>query len=41
VDKITGTNRHYAGTLLGVATRLGFPDNYLDEIRQAAAALGR
>ena len=34
-DKITGTNKEYAESLLGVATRLGFPDSYLDQIRQA------
>ena len=34
-DKVTGTNRKYAESLLDVATRLGFPDSYLDQIRQA------
>ncbi len=34
-DKVTGTNREYAESLLDVATRLGLPDSYLDEIRQA------
>jgi hypothetical protein len=34
-DKVTGANRKYAEALLDVATRLGFPDAYLDQIRQA------
>ncbi len=34
-DRVTGANREYAESLLSVATRLGFPDSYLDEIRQA------
>ncbi len=34
-DKVTGTNRDSAESLLDVATRLGFPDAYLDPIRQA------
>ncbi len=34
-DKVTGTNKEYAESLLDVATRLGLPDSYLDEIRQA------
>ncbi len=34
-DKVTGTNREYAESLLDVATRMGFPDSYLDQIRQA------
>ena len=33
--KVVGTNRDYAGSLLQVASRLGLPDTYLDEIRQA------
>ena len=33
-DKVTGTNKDYANSLLNVATRLEFPDSYLDEIRQ-------
>ena len=33
--KITGTNKDYAESLLKVASRLGFPDSYLDQIRQA------
>ena len=33
-DKVTGTNKHYADSLLHVATRLGFPDSYLDQIRR-------
>ena len=35
-DKIAGTNEDYAKALLNVANRLGFPDAYLDQIRQAA-----
>ena len=34
-DKVTGANKKYAESLLDVATRLGFPDSYLDQIRQA------
>ncbi len=34
-DKVAGTNAEYAKSLLEVATRLGFPDSYLVEIRQA------
>ncbi len=34
-DKITGTNKDYAKALLDLATRQGFPDSYLDQIRQA------
>ena len=34
-DKVTGTNQRYADSLLEVATRLDFPDFYLDQIRQA------
>ncbi len=34
-DKVTGANKDYAESLLDVATRLGFPDSYLDQIRQA------
>ena len=33
-DKVTGTNEEYGTSLLEVATRLGFPDSYLDEIRR-------
>ena len=33
--KVTGTNKDYAESLLEVAIRLGFPDSYLDQIRQA------
>ena len=36
VDKVTGTNKDYAESLMEVAGRLGFPDSYLDQIRQAA-----
>lgn len=34
-DKVTGTNNHYADSLLDIAIRLGFPDSYLDQIRKA------
>lgn len=34
-DNETGANKEYAESLLDVATRLGFPDSYLDQIRQA------
>ena len=34
-DKTTGTNQKYAESLLVVAAKLGLPDSYLDEIRQA------
>ena len=36
-DKITGTNKDYANSLLVVAKRLKFPDSYLDQIRRAGA----
>lgn len=35
VDKVTGTNKDYAKALVEVACGLGFPDAYLDQIRQA------
>ena len=34
-DKVTGTNKRYAESLLDLATRLHFPASYLEEIRQA------
>ena len=34
-DKITGTNKGYAASLRELATRLGFPDAYLEQIRKA------
>ena len=34
-DKVTGANEAYAQSLLEVATRLNFPDSYLDQIKQA------
>lgn len=34
-DKIAGANQGYAAQLLDLATQLGFPDSYLDEIRTA------
>jgi len=36
-DKVTGTNKDYAKSLLAVAAKLGFPNAYLDEIRRAGA----
>jgi hypothetical protein len=32
-DMVAGTNAEYAQALLDLATRLGFPDSYLDQIR--------
>ncbi len=34
-NKVTGTNKAYAESLLEVATKLGLPESYLDQIRQA------
>ena len=34
-NKVTGTNRSYAKSLLKVANRLGLPESYLGQIRQA------
>jgi hypothetical protein len=34
-EKVAGANKEYAQGLLEIATRLGFPDPYLDQIRQA------
>ncbi len=34
-DKVAGANKDYANSLLDVASKLGFPDSYLDQIRQA------
>ena len=34
-DRGTGTNRRYAEQLLALATRLGFPEPYLEQIRKA------
>ena len=34
-DKIAVANKEYAESLLDVATRLNFPDSYLEQIRQA------
>jgi hypothetical protein len=36
-DKVTGTNPQYAESLLELATRLGFPDSYLEQIRRMQA----
>lgn len=33
-EKVTGSNKEYAESLLDVATRLDFPDSYLNQIRQ-------
>ncbi len=33
--KVTGANKDYVNSLLDVASRMGFPDSYLDQIRQA------
>jgi hypothetical protein len=35
VDKVAGTNKDYAESLMAVAGRLGFPDSYLEQIRQS------
>ena len=34
-DKVTGTNQAYAEALWALARRLGLPEHYLEEIRQA------
>jgi len=34
-DEVTGTNYKYADSLLELATKLGFPSSYLDQIRRA------
>ncbi|MDJ0708771.1 MAG: gamma-glutamylcyclotransferase family protein [Woeseiaceae bacterium] len=34
-DKLAGTNADYASTLWALATKLGLPESYLDEIRKA------
>lgn len=39
-DKVTGTNKDYAVSLLAVASQLGFPDSYLDQIRRASVEDG-
>ena len=36
-DQVAGTNRAYAESLLKLATRLGFPKPYLDQIQEAVA----
>jgi hypothetical protein len=36
-DKVSGTNRQYAESLLELATGLGFPDSYLEQIRRVLA----
>ena len=35
LDKVTGTNREHAASLLTLAARPGVPDEHLDQIRQA------
>ena len=35
-DNVTGANKDYADSLLLVSSRLGFPDSYLEQIRQAS-----
>ena len=34
-DKVTGASNKYAKSLLALATKLGLPESYLDQIRQA------
>ena len=34
-DRVTGVSRKYAEALLSIASRLGFPESYLDQIRRA------
>lgn len=36
-DKVTGANKDYAASLLEVATKLDFPESYLDQIRLGCA----
>ncbi len=36
-ERVAGANPDYAEALLGLATRLEFPDSYLDQIRDALA----
>lgn len=38
--KVAGTNMDYAKSLLAIASRLGFPDSYLAEIRGAGTDPG-
>ena len=40
-DNVSGINKKYAEALLDVATRLGFPGSYLEQIRQARTKVGR
>ena len=35
IEMVAGTNNEYAQSLLAIASRLGFPDFYLEQIRQA------
>lgn len=34
-DRVTGASKEYAEALLSIASRLGFPESYLDQIRRA------
>lgn len=36
-NKITGTNKDYAESLAKLATKIGFPDAYVDQIRRASS----
>ena len=40
-DKVRGVNKAYAELLLDVATRLGFPESYLDQIRRPRRHVAR
>ena len=33
-ERVTGTNKEYAESLLELATELNFPDSYLEQIRK-------
>ena len=37
-EKVTGTNTEYASALLNLATRLEFPEDYVEQIRYAGEA---
>ena len=36
-DSVAGANKQYAESLLALASRLGFPESYLEQIRRALA----
>ena len=36
-DEVTGTNDEYADALLELATRIGLPESYLDQVRRGRA----